>query len=233
MGELLVDWRADRGFVYVEADLSDRGLEDLLGGHRLEPGQIADLSPAWRPLYRDLARSLRRGLLITCDYGYRARAPARRARAPPRHARLLLAPPREPRRARSTSASATSPRTSTSPRCARRARPRASTRVAFTRQAPWLVAAGIFDEIAATGAPASAQARMLLDGEGMGEEIRVLVQSKGLSAKDLLDASNVVESPPAGRVDSLGAKDRMTDAARGERSAVVSRLLQSFPMRCH
>ena len=51
--------------------------------------------------------------------------------------------------------------------------------MAFTRQAPWLVAAGIFDEIAASGAPASAQARMLLDGEGMGEEIRVLVQSRG------------------------------------------------------
>jgi hypothetical protein len=59
----------------------------------------------------------------------------------------------------------------------------------FTRQAPWLVAAGIFDEIEATGAPASAQARMLLDGEGMGEEIRVLVQSVGVDARDLLGAA--------------------------------------------
>ena len=30
---------------------------------------------------------------------------------------------------------------------------------------------------------------MLLDGEGMGEEIRVLVQSRGLRALGLLDAS--------------------------------------------
>ena len=69
------------------------------------------------------------------------------------------------------------------------------TTVAFTRQAPWLVAAGIFDEIAASGAPASAQARMLLDGEGMGEEIRVLVQSRGLSAKGLLDAMSARAAP--------------------------------------
>jgi hypothetical protein len=59
--------------------------------------------------------------------------------------------------------------------------------VAFTRQAPWLVAAGIFDEIAASGAPASAQARMLLDGEGMGEEIRVLVQSRGIDPGRVLE----------------------------------------------
>jgi hypothetical protein len=50
-----------------------------------------------------------------------------------------------------------------------------------------LVAAGIFDEIAATGAPASAQARMLLDGEGMGEEIRVLIQSRDLATIGIFD----------------------------------------------
>ncbi len=94
--------------------------------------------------------------------------------------------------------------------------------VAFTRQAPWLVAAGIFDDIAATGAPASAQARMLLDGEGMGEEIRVLVQAKGLSAKDLVDAQTR-RFTARGCLDSLGSKDRMT-GARGRAARGVSRL---------
>ena len=70
VGELLVDWRADHGFTYVEGGLSDPALEELLGEHRLDRGQIADLAPSWRPLYRALARGLKRGLMITCDYGY-------------------------------------------------------------------------------------------------------------------------------------------------------------------
>ena len=193
VGELLVDWRADCGFVYVEADLSDRGLEDLLVGHRLEPGQIADLSPSQAPLYRDLARSLRRGLVITCDYGYeRSRLLDVRVR---RHG--TLASYSRHRVSRDAlidlgQRDLTAHVDFTALREAGEAE--GLTTVAFTRQAPWLVGAGIFEEIAASGAPASAQARMLLDGEGMGEEIRVLVQSKGLSAKDVLDASILLET---------------------------------------
>ena len=39
VGELLVDWTADQGLVYVEGDLSDGALAELLGDRRLEPGR--------------------------------------------------------------------------------------------------------------------------------------------------------------------------------------------------
>jgi SAM-dependent MidA family methyltransferase len=191
VGELLVDWRAVEGFVYVESDLSSPGLETLLGGHRLEPGQVADLSPSWTPVYRDLARGLDRGLLVTCDYGYERRllldARVRRhgtVACYSRHRVSRDALVELGRRDLTAHVDFTTLRET--------GVALGLETVAFTRQAPWLVGAGIFEDIAATGAPASAQARMLLDGEGMGEEIRVLVQSKGLSAKDLLDASIVL-----------------------------------------
>ena len=194
MGELLVDWRADQGFTYVEGGLSDPALEELLGEHRLDRGQIADLAPSWRPLYRALARGLKRGLMITCDYGYeRARLLDARVR---RHG--TLASYSRHRVSRDVlvdlgQRDLTAHVDFTALREAGEAE--GLTTEAFTRQAPWLVAAGIFDEIAASGAPASAQARMLLDGEGMGEEIRVLVQSRGLRALGLLDASILLRSP--------------------------------------
>jgi SAM-dependent MidA family methyltransferase len=188
VGELLVDWRAQDGFVYVESDLSSAQLEDLLGGHRLEPGQVADVAPSWRSLYGELARGLRRGLLITCDYGYeRVRLFDARIRrygtvaCYSRHRVSRDALADLGRRDLTAHVDFTALR-----ECGEAA---GLETVAFTRQAPWLVAAGIFDEIAATGAPASAQARMLLDGEGMGEEIRVLVQCTGVEGRDLLGAA--------------------------------------------
>jgi SAM-dependent MidA family methyltransferase len=188
VGELLVGWQSDRGFGYVESELSSAELEDLLGGHRLEPGQVADLAPSWGPLYGVLARALRRGLLITCDYGYE-------------RARLL-----DPRTRRHGTVACYSRHRVSRDALAHLGRQDLTAHVdftalretgeaagletvAFTRQARWLVAAGIFDEIARSGAPASAQARMLLDGEGMGEEIRVLVQSAGVGTSALLDAA--------------------------------------------
>jgi SAM-dependent MidA family methyltransferase len=187
VGELLVDWRADRGFVYVESDLSSAALEALLGGHRLEPGQIADLAPSGGPLYDQLARALRRGLLVTCDYGYeRSRLLDPRIR---RHGTVAC----YSRHRVSRDALADLGRRDLTAHvdftALREAGEAAGLEtVTFTRQASWLVAAGIFDEIAASGAPASAQARMLLDGEGMGEEIRVLVQSVGVETRDLIGA---------------------------------------------
>ena len=52
------------------------------------------------------------------------------------------------------------------------------TSVAFLRQAAYLVAAGLFDEIAGDSRRKS-EAQTLLDGEGMGEAIRVLIQARG------------------------------------------------------
>jgi len=181
VGELMVDWRPQQGFGWVERDLADLALETLLGGHRLEAGQVADLSPSWGPLYRDLARGLRRGLLVTCDYGFdRARLLDARVR---RNGTLACySRHRVSRDALEDLGSKDLTAHVDFETLREVGEAEGLETVAFTRQAPWLVAAGIFEDIAASGAPASAQARMLLDGEGMGEEIRVLVQSRGFDA---------------------------------------------------
>ncbi|HEY8020599.1 MAG TPA: SAM-dependent methyltransferase, partial [Thermoanaerobaculia bacterium] len=61
------------------------------------------------------------------------------------------------------------------------------TTFALTRQALWLAACGIFEDLAGAGAEARQQAMALLDGEGMGEDIRVLVQARGVDAGAVLD----------------------------------------------
>ena len=50
-------------------------------------------------------------------------------------------------------------------------------------------ALGIFDDLEDADLEARAQASMLLDGEGMGDQIRVLVQAKGIDAGSVLDLS--------------------------------------------
>ena len=52
--------------------MSEPALGNFSGGafESLEPGQIADVSAHWRPLYGQMAAKLRRGLLVTCDYGF-------------------------------------------------------------------------------------------------------------------------------------------------------------------
>ena len=69
--------------------------------------------------------------------------------------------------------------------------------VALTRQALWLTACGLFEEIQGADAETRQQAMALLDGEGMGEEIRVLVQAKGIET-DGLFAPGVLGSLPSG-----------------------------------
>ena len=59
-GEL--DWTEhEAGFVY-EAYFADRGIE-------LEDGQFADVSLEWEAFYADLCRFVTRGLIVTFDYG--------------------------------------------------------------------------------------------------------------------------------------------------------------------
>ncbi|HEY2738155.1 MAG TPA: SAM-dependent methyltransferase, partial [Thermoanaerobaculia bacterium] len=70
IGEVWVDLDDSGAFTWREGELSDPTLAGLLGGATLQPGQVADLAPGWRPLYTELARRLGRGLLVTCDYGY-------------------------------------------------------------------------------------------------------------------------------------------------------------------
>jgi SAM-dependent MidA family methyltransferase len=185
VGELLVDWREGDGLVYRESELSDLGLLDLLGGHSLAAGQIADLAPSARPLYRALARALDRGLLVTFDYGYeRAQLLDARVR---RHGTVACYSRQRVHRdalRRPGEEDLTAHVDWTALRETGEAEGLET--VTLTRQARWLVAAGVFDELAA-GSEASAQARALLDGQGMGEEIRVLVQSRGVQVERILD----------------------------------------------
>ena len=136
----------DGGFAWVEGELSRlRPGRSAAETPALETGQIADLSPDWAPLYRRLAARLGRGLLVTCDYGFETR-------------RLL-----DPRiRRRGTLACYRRQRVHRNPfvdvgeqdltahvdfDALRRAGEAAGLEtVAFTRQALWLTACGIFDE---------------------------------------------------------------------------------------
>jgi SAM-dependent MidA family methyltransferase len=147
---------------------------------------VADLAPGWVPLYRELAQRLGRGLLVTCDYGYERN-------------RLL-----DPRvRRHGTLACYTRQRVHRNPfvlvgeqdltahvdlTALRRAGEESGlTTVALTRQALWLASCGLFADLAEAGPEARQSAMALLDGEGMGEEIRVLVQAREVDVEGLFD----------------------------------------------
>jgi len=182
--ELWVDVEGD-GFIWKEGELSDPALPDLLGGVVLQPGQIADLAPGWVPLYSELARRLGRGLLVTCDYGFERE-------------RLLDARIRQ----HGTLACYTRQRVHRNPfvlvgeqdltahvdfTALRQAGEAAGlTTVAFTRQALWLTACGVFEDLQGAGPEARQEAMALLDGEGMGEDIRVLVQAREVEIGQIL-----------------------------------------------
>lgn len=188
VGELWVDRDADGAFAWREGDLSDPGLLDLLRDPdvTLQPGQVADLAPGWAPLYGELARRLGRGLLVTCDYGFERE-------------RLL-----DPRiRRNGTLAAYTRQRVHRNPfvkvgeqdltahvdftALIRAGEAEGLRTVELTRQALWLVTCGIFEELEGADLDTRRQAMALLDGEGMGEEIRVLVQSRGIAAEGLFE----------------------------------------------
>lgn len=186
VGELWVDLDAEGSFTWKEAELSDSALPDLLEGARLEPGQIADLAPGWVPLYREIAARLGRGLLVTCDYGFERE-------------RLL-----DVRIRRSgTLACFSRQRVHRNPfvlvgeqdltahvdftALIRAGEEAGLTTVALTRQALWLTACGLFDDLQEATPEARQEAMTLLDGEGMGEDIRVLVQAKGIDPGEVLD----------------------------------------------
>jgi len=69
-----------------------------------------------------------------------------------------------------------------------------SSTLAFTRQTQWLLACGIEEDLRDAPPERRREAALLLDGEGMGETIRVLVQSRGLDGAaiaTLLDAARL------------------------------------------
>jgi SAM-dependent MidA family methyltransferase len=185
VGELWVEVGEDGEFAWREGEVSDTALPALLGGAGLAPGQVADVAPGWGPLYRELARRLGGGLLVTCDYGFE---------------RERLFDPRV--RFHGTLACYTRQRVHRNPfvlvgeqdltahvdftTLIRAGESEGLTTVALTRQALWLTAAGLFEELQGADLATRHQAMALLDGEGMGEEIRVLIQARGIDPRDVL-----------------------------------------------
>ncbi|HEX9942366.1 MAG TPA: SAM-dependent methyltransferase [Thermoanaerobaculia bacterium] len=188
VGELWVDIDKDGTFIWREGEVSDPGLLDLLRSPdvSLQAGQVADLAPGWGPLYRELARRLGRGLLVTCDYGFERE-------------RLL-----DPKvRLHGTLAAYTRQRVHRNPfvkvgeqdltahvdftTLISAGEAEGLQTVALTRQALWLTACGLFEELQDADATVRQEAMALLDGEGMGEEIRVLVQAKGIATEGLFE----------------------------------------------
>lgn len=186
VGELWVDLDAEGGFTWKEAELSDPALPDLLEGSPLQPGQIADLAPGWVPLYRQIAGRLGRGLLVTCDYGFeRERLLDVRIR---RHGTLACFSRQRLHRNPFVLIGEQDLTAHVDFTALIRAGEEAGlTTVALTRQALWLTACGLFDDLQDATPEARQEAMALLDGEGMGEDIRVLVQAKGIDPGEVLD----------------------------------------------
>jgi SAM-dependent MidA family methyltransferase len=193
VGELWVDLDESGSFIWREGELSDPGLLGLLTDVALAPGQVADVAPGWGPLYGELARRLDQGLLVTCDYGFE---------------RGRLFDPRV--RLHGTLACYSRQRVHRNPfvlvgeqdltahvdftTLIRTGEEAGLTTVALTRQALWLTACGLFEELQEADLATRHGAMALLDGEGMGEEIRVLVQARGVDPREVLDVA-VLGSP--------------------------------------
>ena len=188
VGELLVGLAPDGVLVWREARLSDPALERLLGGGKesLLRGQIADLSPDWTPLYGEMAEKLSRGLLVTCDYGFPRRQLLDRRVRP--HGTLACYRRQQVHRnplidVGKQDLTAHVDFTALMEEGERRG----LETVALTRQAGWLTACGIFENLADADQIERLEAMTLLDPSGMGEDIRVLIQSRGLEVEEILD----------------------------------------------
>lgn len=188
LGELWVGLDEEGSFHFVEGELSDPGLSLLLpdGETSLEPGQIADLAPGWRPLYRQLAERLGRGLVVTFDYGFEAeRLLDSRVRflgtlACYRHQQVHRDPFLQIGEQDLTAHVDFSSLRAVGEELGLET-------LAFTPQARWLGASGIFEGLAKAEPERRLEAMTLLDPGGMGEEIRVLVQGRGIDPQGLFD----------------------------------------------
>ena len=157
-------------------------------GIELEDGQFADLSLEWEAYYRDIATFVRRGMIVTFDYGFpqeqlfRSRvrrfgtAAAYRAQ---RVTRDLLSSPGEQ--------DLTAHINFTD--LMRAGEEAGFSTLFFDRQAKFLLALGAAEHALIQGQAATVEelekkdnARRLILPDGIGEDIRVLVQSRGLPA---------------------------------------------------
>ena len=175
--ELRVGLR-EGGFVWVAAPAPEGWRQQLAGfGVTLVPGQVGEISLEAAPLYRHLARALAQGALVTFDYGHRAG--------------VLYHPLARPQGTlavhslgRRGGDPLTRPgETDLTAHVNWDALVRAgeeeglSTRGLF-RQGRYLMEAGLFD--ANMTDAEKWRAYRLVDPEGMGEELSVLIQTRGI-----------------------------------------------------
>lgn len=174
-----VDARGE-GFAWVEAPVPPALAEHLNAvGVALQPGQAGEIAAGAEALHRRLARSLARGWLVTIDYGHPARilyhpfARPNGTLAVHRGGRQGGDPLRSPGEQDLTA--------HVNWDVLIRAGEREGLRVdRLVRQGIYLTEAGVFDF--ATTDPEKWRVYRLVDPGGMGEEISVLVQSKGVAA---------------------------------------------------
>ena len=129
-----------------------------------------------------IARKLRRGLVVTCDYGFERRrlvdARVRRYGTLACYSRQRVH--RNPlvllgRQDLTAHVDFTSLREA--------GEAEGLDTVALSRQALWLLATAVFEDLDGADLRTREEAMGLLDGEGMGEDIRVLVQARGVEAE--------------------------------------------------
>ena len=188
IGELWVDLDSSGKFQYVERGLSDPALLAAFDevGRVLQPGQIADVALGWAPLYRQMAELLEVGILVTCDYGFeRRRLFDTRVRM---HGTLACYRQQRVHRDALRDLGKQDLTAHVDFTTLREVGEEVGLEtIAWTRQARWLVACGLFDQIQSETRSGRLEAMDLLHPEGMGEEIRVLVQGRGIDAHALLD----------------------------------------------
>jgi SAM-dependent MidA family methyltransferase len=165
------------GFAWTRGPAPEEYEEYLSSfGVHLEPGQSAEISPQAAPLHRRLARALVRGFLVAFDYGHRApvlyHALARRngtlaAHADGRRRSDPLARPGEVDLTAHVNWDD----------LIRAGESEGLTTLGVTRQGRYLVEAGLFEFV--TTAAEKWRAYRIVDPEGMGEELSVLVQTRG------------------------------------------------------
>jgi SAM-dependent MidA family methyltransferase len=175
--ELRVDIEGDR-FIWSRAPAPEAYREHLASfGVKLEPGQIGEISFAAAPLHRRLARALSRGRVVSFDYGHLAAVlyhPAARRQgtlavhfAGFRRGDPLSRPGEVDLTAHVNWED-----------LQRAGEEEGLTTVGIERQGSYLAAAGIFDF--ASDEREKWRVYRLVDPEGMGEELSVLIQSRGL-----------------------------------------------------
>lgn len=183
LAELYVGLETDR-LAWSEGPLSDASLAALVP-ETLVPGQIADVAD-WGAVYKQLAGRLGRGLVVTFDYGYERE----RLFDPRVRSNGTLACYRRQTVHRDPLVDVGSQDLTAHvdwTAVAEAGEREGLETVVLTRQAPWLAALGLLDGMAERSPAERVEVMALLDLEGMGNDLRVLVQARRIEVEEVLD----------------------------------------------